>query len=218
MPANLSPVVEKKLESGRTFRMLEMRAINDEDYIVEGYATTFNQPYELFRVDGFVIREQVDRNAFDGADMSDVIMQYDHAGRVFARLSNDTLQLTIDDHGLKVRAYLGGTDLGRQLYQEIKGGYTTKMSFAFRILEDRREITENQETGETDVLRTILKISKLYDVSAVSIPANDATEISARNDGEGVIAAIKQELALAAAEISRRKKELIAQIKFLAEV
>lgn len=218
MPANLSPVVEKKLESGRTFRMLEMRAINDEAYIVEGYATTFNQPYELFRFDGYVIREQVDRNAFDGADMSDVIMQYDHAGRVFARLSNDTLQLTIDDHGLKVRAYLGGTDIGRQLYQEIKGGYTTKMSFAFRILEDRREITENQETGETDVLRTILKISKLYDVSAVSLPANDATEISARNDGEGVIAAIKQELALAAAEISRRKKELIAKIKFLAEV
>ena len=59
-----------------------------------------------------------------------VVMQYDHEGRVFARLSNGTLQLESDEHGLKVRADLSGTELGRNLYEEIKGGYTTKMSFA----------------------------------------------------------------------------------------
>ena len=129
MPQNkLSPTVEKKLAQGRAFRFMEMRAINDDEYIVEGYATTFDDPYVLFSWDGYTVREVVDRHAFDDADMSDVIMQYDHAGRVFARLTNDTLKLSVDDHGLKVRAYLGGTELGRQVYDEIKGGYSTKMS------------------------------------------------------------------------------------------
>ena len=68
--------------------------------------------------------------------MSDVIMQFDHQGRVFARKSNDTLQLEVDDHGLKVTADLGGTEIGRQLYEEIKGGYVTKMSFGFTVAKD----------------------------------------------------------------------------------
>lgn len=138
--------------------------------------------------------EQVDARAFDETDMSDVIMQYDHEGRVFARTSNNTLSIKPDSRGLFIEANLGGTELGRQLYEEIRGGYTNKMSFGFRVSEDKREVTEDRENGKTTVLRTITKISKLYDVSAVSIPANDATSISARNYGEGVIAEIKQEL------------------------
>lgn len=220
MPANregLSPVVEKKLRNGRTFRDMEMRALQSEEYVVEGYATTFNEPYTLYEKPGWKLLEQVDARAFDGCDMSDVIMQYDHEGRVFARLSNETLELTIDAHGLKIRATLGGTEIGRQLYEEIKGGYTTKMSFAFRVAESRREIIENEETGETTVVRTITKISKLYDVSAVSLPANDATEISARSDGEGVIAEVKQEMQQA--EEQRRAAEVIkAKIKIMAEM
>ena len=202
----LTPKVEKKLANGRTFRFMEMRAADDEKFIVEGYATTFNQPYELFSYDNYTVREQVDAHALDEADMSDVIMQYDHEGRVFARKSNKTLELEIDAHGLKVRAYLGGTELGRQLYNEIKGGYSTKMSFAFMVKESSREITENSETGAVDVLRTIKSISKVYDTSVVSLPANDATVISARNDGEGVIAAVRQEIAAAEAAIAERKK------------
>ena len=95
--------------------------------------------------------------------MADVIMQYDHEGRVFARISNGTLELNADDHGLHIRADLGGTEIGRQLYEEIKGGYTDKMSFGFTVDEDKREITENRETGETTILRTITAIRKLYD-------------------------------------------------------
>ncbi len=220
MPANregLSPVVEKKLRNGRTFRDMEMRALQSEEYVVEGYATTFNKPYTLYEEPGWKLLEQVDARAFDGCDMSDVIMQYDHEGRVFARLSNETLELTIDEHGLKIRATLGGTEIGRQLYEEIKGGYTTKMSFSFRMTESRREIIENKETGETTVTRTITKISKIYDVSAVSLPANDATEISARSDGEGVIAEVKQEMQQA--EEQRRTAEVIkAKIKIMAEL
>ena len=119
--------------------------------------------------------------------MDDVIMQYDHEGRVFARLSNNTLKLDVDEHGLKVTAYLGGTELGRNLYEEIKGGYTNKMSFGFTVTDD-----EVKADGK-DYLRTIKSIGKLYDVSAVSIPANDYTEISARSHCDGAIAEIEAE-------------------------
>ena len=162
---------------------------------MSGYVTTFHQPYALFHTvyDGvrYLVKEQVDREAFSETNMSDVIMQYDHEGRVFARTSNGTLELDPDEHGLHIRANLGGTELGRQLFEEIEGGYTTKMSFGFRVGKDKREETE--ETDAETVLRTILSISNLYDVSAVSLPANDATSISARNFSDGVIAEIMEE-------------------------
>ena len=205
MPTILKDI-DEKLNEGRQYRNIdisgfELRKEGDQEKIVSGYATTFNQPYELYRwaYDGhvYVVNEQVDARAFDDCDMSDVVMQYDHEGRVFARTSNGTLELATDQHGLHVRADLSGTEIGRDLYEEIEGGYTTKMSFGFRVAEDKREETRerNEETGvtTTTVLRTITKISKLYDVSAVSLPANDATSISARNFGKGVIDEIMEE-------------------------
>ena len=189
--------IEEKLTEGRQYRrvmQMEVRAAGDDEMIVEGYATTFNQPYELWRDgDSYVFMEQVDPRAFDNADMRDTIMQYDHEGRVFARVSNRTLQLSVDDHGLKIRADLGGTEIGRQLYEEIKGGYTDKMSFGFVVDQDERLISEDIEAGTVTVLRTIKRIGKVYDVSAVSLPANNATDISARNWANGVIAQIQEE-------------------------
>lgn len=197
----------QKLDEGRQYRNIdvstfERRAEGDTEKTVSGYATTFNQPYELYRDawNGYVyiIREQVDKDAFADTDLADVIMQYDHEGRVFARTSNNTLELDPDEHGLHIRANLGGTELGRQLFEEIEGGYTTKMSFGFRVGKDKREETEerDEETGITTVtvLRTILSISKLYDVSAVSLPANDATSISARKLCEGEIEQFREEI------------------------
>lgn len=165
----------------------------DEQMIVEGYATRFNTPYQLYAWDGYEVNEQIDAHAFDDCDMTDTIMQYDHQGRVFARVSNKTLQLEVDQIGLKVTADLGGTEEGRKLYEEIKGGYTTKMSFGFVVKTDERKSEYDHEYNKTVVLRTITAISKLYDVSAVSIPANDATEISARSISDGVIREAKAE-------------------------
>lgn len=204
--------IQQKLDEGRSYRavaQIEIRAAGEgeeERMTVEGYATTFDDPYVLWQEDGYTVKEQVARDAFDGADMSDVIMQYDHEGRVFARTSNGTLTLAADDHGMKIVADLGGTELGRQLYEEIKGGYTNKMSFGFTVDADTREITENHETGETEILRTITAIRKLYDVSAVSLPANNATEISARAYCEGVIAEAAEERRAAAEREARKRK------------
>lgn len=201
--------VKEKLTEGRQYRaVMEVRALpgEGEARIVEGYATTFNQPYELYRRYGDIFMEQVDRGAFDKTDMSDVIMQYDHEGRVFARTSNGTLELRTDDHGLHIRADLSGTEIGRQLYEEIRGGYTDKMSFGFTVEEDDTLITEDRETGNRTILRTIKSIGKLYDVSAVSLPANNATEISARSWCDGVIAQLAEERREAEARERKKKK------------
>lgn len=175
---------------------MQIRSLNNDgggDMWVEGYATTFNQPYTLYSWDDYEVREEIDEHAFDECDMTDVIMQYDHQGRVFARTKNGTLQLETDNHGLKIKANLNGTEIGKQLYGEIKGGYTDQMSFGFIVGLDEKTYTEDHETGKTTVLRRIKKISKLYDVSAVSIPANNQTSISARSLSDGLIAEVKAE-------------------------
>lgn len=192
MPNNTSVNIDTKIAAGREYRNirpLEIRAQEGEanSFVVEGYATVFNYVYRLYDGPYYKVDEQIAPSAFDGCDMSDVIVQYDHAGRVFARTSNGTLELKVDDHGLLCRIDLGGTAAGRQLYEEIKGGYTTKMSFGFIVEEDQQDVSTDQENGEV-TLRTITKIKKLFDVSAVSLPASDATEISARCLCDGLIA------------------------------
>lgn len=209
----MNKTIEEKLNEGRSYRNIDVSSLehnkNENEMIVRGYATTFNEPYELWSMDGYTLIEQVDQHAFDEARMDDVIMQYDHQGRVFARVSNDTLKLSVDEHGLGIEARLDGTEIGRQLFEEIEGGYTNKMSFGFIVDEDKRDITEDKKAGTVTVLRTITKIGRLFDVSAVSLPANDATEISARCYGEGVIAEIREEFA-------KREKQK-QRIRILAE-
>lgn len=208
--------IRKQVESGdRQYRnlVLEVREANEDDYIVEGYATTYNEPYHLYTVtapDGYRIevKEEVDRHAFDDADMSDVIMQYDHVGRVFARLSNGTLKLDKDaEKGLLITADLGGTDIGRQLYQEIKGGYTNKMSFGFTIAQ-ASELREIEGDADENYVYTIEKVGRLFDVSAVSLPQNDFTSIaSVRSLNNGVIdKAVTERLQAHEAKIERAKK------------
>ena len=189
-----------------TLAVIETKEEQDESKIVRGYASTFNQPYTLYEDDELIIQEQVDSKAFDNADMTDVIMQYNHEGRVFARVSNGTLKVNADDTGLSIEADLGGTDIGQQLYQEINGGYTTKMSYGYTVRNS--EWTEMKaEDGRNIELRTVTDIGKVYDVSAVSIPANNATSISVRNLSDGVIEKIKAER-LQELELERRKLQL----------
>ena len=179
----------------------------DEKMIVSGYATTFEEPYVLYSGKYITIREVIDRHAFDNTDMSDVIMQYDHQGRVMARNSNNTLEVRPDEKGLFIRADLGGTELGRELYEEIRGGYTDKMSFGFKI-DKEQETRTDLEDGKVDILWRVLSVSKLYDVSAVSIPANDGTSIGVdtRSKIDGVIERTRAE------RLERAKLELKKQI------
>ena len=205
-------------KSDREYRnmIMEVRTAEepaqDEQMIVRGYASTFNEPYTLYENDTWRLDEVVDANAFQNTDMTDVIMQYDHEGRVFARISNNTLKVTPDERGLLIEADLGGTELGRQLYEEIRGGYTNKMSFGFTVDDD--EVLDTKEDGKDLTVRTIKSVRKLYDVSAVSLPANDATSISVRKLTDGEIDRIRAER-LAAEEMELRKRKLKVKAELL---
>lgn len=201
-------------KSDREYRNFEMRALDQDaeqpQKIVKGYATTFGNPYTLYDDGEYEVREIMDAHAFDETDMDDVIMQYDHAGRVFARRSNGTLSTNIDESGLAIEANLGGTELGAQLYEEIAGGYTNKMSVGMKIDRSRDVWTTEQLAGKTIETRTINRVAKLYDVSAVSIPANDATSISVRALVDGAIERVKAERqeAQKQQELERRRAEV----------
>ena len=212
----------QKIQQGRQYRNVkEIRSDavpfdEEKRYRVRGYATTYNEPYTLYSDDDIEIREQVAPEAFEKADMSDVIMQYNHEGRVFARTRNNTLSLTSDEHGLLIEADLGGTEIGRQLFDDIDGGYTDRMSFGFTV--DADEVSEEREKGKRTIyLRTITRIGKLYDVSAVSIPANDGTEISARSLVDGLIEKEKAERLIEAEKEARAraKAELELELELI---
>lgn len=182
--------VVEKLESKEKDKRI------DTDFYVEGYATTFD-PYELYEDDEGKVFESFSKDCFKNADISDVIMQFDHEGKVYARQSNGTLVVEPDDKGLFIAADLSKSAAAKELYEEIQSGLITKMSWGFRL-------------GEYDYdkkTRTIKhkSIKKIFDVSAVSRPANEATNINARTlvDGE-----IKREL-----EESQERKKLELKIK-----
>lgn len=186
---------------------MELRTMDDGQMVVDGYATTWDE-YLLWEEDGYRVYEKFDKHAFDKCDRSDIIMQLNHEGRVYARGGNKTLVVEPDENGLRITAYLGGTEEGRKIFEEIKGGYLTKMSHGFRKKTDKREVIENHETGVVEVHRNILEVAKEYDVSVVSLPANEATSISARNLCDGLIAEVKEERL--AMEARKRKKDQIA--------
>lgn len=176
---------------------------------VEGYATTFEDPYILFEdYDGWKYVEIIDRHALDECDMSDVIFQYDHEGRVYARNTNNTLYFEPNEHGLFIAADLSKTSLARQMYEDIAVGNVTRMSWAF--IPSEEVYTEDMENK---VFTTrITRVKKMFDVSAVSYPADPNTEISARHLVNGEIEARRlRESQLR--DLDRKRKEIAMRAK-----
>jgi HK97 family phage prohead protease len=175
----------------------------DSDFYVEGYAATWNR-YPLFEDEDGIIYEQFLPEAFRGTDFSDVIFQYNHDGRVFARTSNKTLLVEPDNKGLFQAADLRLTESSRSMYEDIATRLITKMSWAF--LPDKKTLEYDKAS------RTIIhhNIPKVFDVSAVSYPANSGTEIDARSFCNGVIAERLGEF--------QKRSQQIQKIKLLIEV
>ena len=179
----------------------EVRKDGDEpSFLVEGYASTFER-YKLLEIDGEDYNEQIMPEAFDEADMTDVVFRVDHEGPVYARASAGTVTLDIDEHGLHQIADLSKTQRSRDLFEDIAAGNYPQMSFAFTIGEEHYD-------AETRT-RVIDRVAKVFDVSPVTWPANPTTELHARAYFEGVIEEEKAAEAerLAAEEERRRDLE-----------
>ena len=185
----------------------EIRQDGDQpSFLVEGYASTF-EPYKLLEIDGEGYYERIMPDAFDNADMSDVVYRIDHEGKVYARSSNGTVSLRPDEHGLFQQTDLSRTKAGREHFEEVAAGNYPQMSFAFTVAEDHYD---------TDTrTRIIDRVGKVFDISAVSFPANPGTELHVRNYFNGAIEAEKAAEAerLAAEEAERRDSERREELK-----
>lgn len=201
----MTPTTKNKLKNERQIRALQMftpaatKRI-ESNYYVEGYAARY-EPYVLYEDSDGPVYERFEPGCFDGCDMSDIIMQLNHQGTVFARQSNGSLIVEPDSVGLFTAADLGRTEGARRLYEEISTGMITKMSWGF-ILGDYYYDRDTR----TIVHKTVKKI---FDVSAVSIPANQNTEINARSWADGVIGLT----ARSEAELEERGRKLQLKIK-----
>lgn len=193
---------------------ISIRSKEDGEFYVEGYASTF-KPYVLFSEDGIDYSEVIDRHAFDNTDMSDVVFRVDHEGPVYARTSNGLIELSVDDNGLFSRTNLGMTEGAKEVWRNVEIGNYPKMSFAFTV--DKDEYDKDTHT------RTVLSVKKLFDISAVSFPANPDTslDVATRDYFHGVMEMEKAERLRAeeeerkATERLQKKAELEKRLKGL---
>ena len=186
----------------RDFYSAEFEPLEESGFLVRGYATTFNDPYTLFVEDGVEYKEMIAAGALDDADFSDVIFLYNHTGMVYARnKKTGTLRLSQDETGLAVEADLRLlSDFGGgELYAAIKAELVDKMSWAFTVRRDHYDAQTHT--------RIIDSIAKVYDVSAVSIPADPNTDIAARAFFDGAIEVERAE------RLARERDRLLLRIK-----
>lgn len=163
----------------REYRSLDVQA-DGEDMHVTGYAAVFNERALLWesQYSGYRYYEMIMPGAFASADMSDVVMRYNHgdSAMVLARTKNNTLQLVEDSRGLRISATLADTTAGRDLYALIKRGDISKMSFAFTVA---KETADDDREAKTYV-RKIEAFGTIVDVAPVDFPAYDGTSLEAR--------------------------------------
>lgn len=198
--------VMKIITKDRNYRSFDFELrekTEDGKMIVIGKPVVFNSEVVIWEYDGVQYKEIIDSRAFDNAKMDDVVLNIDHSGKPAAKTKNGTLKLFLKTDGLYMEADLSRNATGRELYEDIKNNFYDKMSFAFDVEED----SYNRDTHT----RTILKIKRLYDVSAVTFPAYEETSISSRSWAEAQHE-IETAEAEKEAEASRNKKiELLRQ-------
>jgi len=157
----------------RAFNISDIEVRNDNGVnTVVGYGAVFNS--ESNDLGGFV--EFIAPGAFDGRLEDDVRFLINHDGLPLARTTNNTLRLSVDERGLKYEADMPDTTLANDLMTLLRNGTISQSSFAFTVEEDSWENVEGKN------IRTINKVSRLYDVSSVTYPAyNEAGSFALRS-------------------------------------
>lgn len=200
---------DREYRNFNSFELLKRDESSEEDYIVKGYASTFDE-YTLFDFGDEEWTERIEPNAFEQTDMTDVVFLRDHQGQVFARTKNNTLGLMVDEHGLFSRTNLSKTSAARGMFEDIEVGNYTQMSFAFTVGEQGFE--EEMRDGKRIVRRIIRSIKKIYDVSAVGFPANPNTDIgiATRNAFDGAIEGFEAERLREQQARNERARQMLA--------
>ena len=172
-----------KIEENKELRYMEFRALENtaENMIVEGYSIVFDTP-QTHSFGKYKFTEVIKRNALDFTNMKDIVLRYNHNDTVcvLARTKNNSLELNIDDTGLKIKATLIDTQSNRDIYKSIKAGLIDSMSFAFSVAPKG----DTWDYGENETYRTVTNIEKIFDVSVVDTPFYEDTSVYARKFDE----------------------------------
>lgn len=189
------------ISKDREYRSFDFDS-NDDTLMVEGTAIVFDTPTLMYEIDGIKYYEVIERGALDDAIMNDVVLNVDHQGKPAAKTKNKTLLLHVDERGLHIEADLSKNATGRELYEDIKNGFFDKMSFAF--------VTADETYDRENRTRVIKKVERLYDVSAVTVPAYSQTTLQSRSffDAE----AEKERMEIRNKSIERKKLLLRLQL------
>lgn len=157
---------------------IENRSNSTQSRTIVGYAAKFDCWSEPIM--GW-FKEKIAYGAFEECDMSDVIMCFNHNDNaILARTSSSTLRLSIDDIGLRFEFDAPETSLGNDMLELVRRGDITKCSFRFLVKQDEWEYANEKNSLEMDE-RTILKFTRIIDVSLVVFPAYKDTEASVRH-------------------------------------
>lgn len=197
--------------SNREIRAMEtIKAVDDEQMIVEGYSLRFDKLSN--DLGGFY--EVISPEALKETDLSDVRCLIDHdSSKVLGRTTSETLELTVDDEGLYFRCQLPNTSYAKDLYENIRLGNINQCSFGF-VLDEDGDSFEKRDDGLFK--RTLRKIKSLFDVSIVTYPAYDDTSVEpALRSIENIKQAEQEELRKAQEEEQRKLDLAKVQIELL---
>lgn len=153
---------------------IEFRSKEEDSRQVEGYAVVFDSVTDL----GW-FTEEIDRHAFDNADMSNVYLLGNHDENiVLAGTSNNSLEWEINENGVYQKSTIVDTSVGEDWLKLVKNNLINKQSFAFTIAKDGEEWVERDGKEH----RIIRKIDKLFDFSLVTYPAYNSTNAFSRSN------------------------------------
>ena len=198
-------------------KVREEQNVDDAYYHLEGKPITFNEVTILYPNSmtglGYDIKEKIETNSFDGADISDVVLNANHGDGNYAvaRTRNKSLELDVRENGVYFTAKLPkDNERCVQFYKDVRDGLLDRMSFAFTVAQEAYDQDEH--------MYIIQKVRKLYDISAVEFPAYDNTSISAVRSVD--LEKLKEELESRknAVEVEKKRQALLDKINGLLKI
>lgn len=188
----------KSIQNVEELEIRSLQVDDSDEKIIEGYAIKFNERSKKLGT----FYEIIDSRALDDVDLSDVKCLLDHDySKVLGRTKSETLELSIDEKGLKFRCVLPKTSYAEDLYELVNRSDVNECSFGFTVNEQDKTAQTIKRMSDGFYLRTVNKINKLFEISIVSLPAYSNTSAEIKRDFDNAVQAYEKEKILLELEL-----------------
>lgn len=201
------------MELRTTQTKVEVRSDEENSRTVEGYALKFNTRSQPLADNYFI--ETLDKRCLDNTDMSNVVATFNHDQSKLLGRSGVNLTLAKDDIGLRFKIDLPNTTTANDVLEEVRMGILSQCSFAFTLPDDDADVWTRSNEEDVEYKRTILSIDKLYDVSVVTTPAYQDTNVSVGARSKQAVEKLKGESLKKVRELKRQEALRKLNIEFL---